>query len=190
VIMKKTLLFISLLVVTMVLGCDDDDSSENNNINNLNNSNNVNNLNNTNNVNNVNNLNNMDTCENMCDSIMACAQVPDMDLVLGETVSDCISKCNNTIDPYMKECLLSGGNCGDWSDCTRCLEMADVTFCDGACDLLVTTCGGENLSQCSIDCEMYVSGAAGCFHGAGEFCWSQVIEDESCQDIALCPTIH
>ncbi len=172
----KKLLICSLLTLAALVACDDDESS--------------NNANNINNVNNVNNANNQTACQTMCAALMACETITDKETVFGATVDSCVTKCDGTLEPYVKTCLLAATDCTGYEECMRCQTFDDVGFCDGACDLLVTDCGGEDLSQCSIDCEMYGSGAAGCFRGAGRLCWEDAVETGLCADFAGCPTIH
>jgi len=175
--MKHTFYLLSIMGILGLSACDDGSS-------NTNNANNVNNLNNTN------NLNNLTACQALCTPLMACETITDKELVFGTTVQTCETKCEGTLEPYLKDCLLSATDCAELEACMACQTFDDIAYCDGACDLLVTDCGGEDLSQCSIDCEMYTSGAAGCFRGAGRICWQAAIDTGLCADFAGCPTIH
>ena len=181
--MKRLFYFLSILGVFTLGACDDDSSKSNN-------ANNVNNVNNVNNINNINNVNNGTPCQTMCAALMACETITDKELVFGTSAQTCETKCEGTLEPYIQTCLLAATDCAGYEECMRCQVYADVTYCDDACELLVTDCGGEDLSQCGIDCEMYSSGAAGCFRGAGRMCWEAAVETGLCADFAGCPTIH
>ncbi len=179
--MKQTLFLVSILGFLGLSACDDNSSPANN-------ANNVNNINNV--LNNINNTNNQTACQALCTPLMACETLTDKELVFGTSVQTCETKCEGTLEPYIKDCLLSATDCATFEECMACQTFDDIAYCDAACELLVTDCGGEDLSQCGIDCEMYTSGAAGCFRGAGRICWQAAIDTGLCADFAGCPTIH
>ncbi len=172
--MKQALFIMSMLGFLGFSACDDDPKKTNN----------------INNTSNINNINNATPCQTMCTALMACETITDQELVFGTTAQTCETKCEGNLEPYIKECLLAASDCVGFEECMRCLTFEDVGFCDGACDLLVNDCGGTDLSQCSIDCEMYGSGAAGCFRGAGRTCCEAAVGSGNCADTTGCPTIH
>ena len=132
-------------------------------------------------------------CGTMCALFATCGNVADATELIGTSENECNTSCEGSLAGYARDCLLAATTCGELEGCTACQTWDDIGFCsetDGACDLLVNHCGGSDYSQCTIDCEMYGSGAAGCFHGAGRICWEQAADAQSCELMAACPTIH
>lgn len=130
-------------------------------------------------------------CTSMCTLLLTCPDVPDRDLLFGTSQQACEAACTGTVEPYLRDCMIAATGCGQLGECTRCLTWNDIGFCrDPVCDFLVGECGGSDVSQCYIDCEMYGSGAAGCFRGAGRSCWVQAANAHDCTAATACPTIH
>lgn len=131
------------------------------------------------------------TCQSACELVMSCPDVPDRESLFGTTQQSCETACEGSLEQYLKNCILDAEVCGQVGECTRCLTYADIGYCrDLACDFLVNDCGGSDVNQCYIDCEMYSSGAGGCFRGAGRICWVRAANHDDCAAAAICPTIH
>lgn len=130
-------------------------------------------------------------CASLCALALGCADVPDRDALFGLSQAECESRCGGPMEDYVRDCVLAAADCAALTECTRCQTWDDLDFCqEGACGLLVDSCGGSDYDQCTIDCEMIGSGAMGCFRAAGGRCWRDAVTAQSCDLAARCPMIH
>ena len=130
-------------------------------------------------------------CSTLCTLALSCADIPELEELLGTTPAECEGSCGSLDEP-LAACLMDAATCGDLAECLRCLTWDDIGFCrDSACTFLTETCAYGEYSQCTIDCEMIASGAAGaCFRGADRHCWERAAAASDCDLAMTCPTIH
>jgi hypothetical protein len=126
---------LSLLLVLVLAGCDDEGSQNANNVNNTNNVNNLNNLNNTNNVNNLNNINNPNC---------------------GDGLLDPFEACDTDVFPDGADCVAlgyDGGEIACAADCT--LDTSGCTGCLFVCEDGESHCrvDGSGFDYCALDPE-------------------------------------